>query len=230
MRPSSTPNLAVSAEYGGSGSRVGGLIAFLLTGGIGLAGVCFGRVVEHFTHGASMDGIAAANATAPYGLIIGAFAALRNRPVRAGVDAAVFFSAFVIGYYWTVARERGIWAVDRHYAAVWLLLAVAVCPMLAAALTWARQRSGPLRAVLFALPAGAACTEVVSGRTWGMASSIGPVVIAMDIVLIATYLLLLPRGMVTKAASVVWTAPVATVMVVVTTHLAERGTYQRWMY
>jgi hypothetical protein len=218
------------ARPGAARSALAAAAKALLLVGLAVTGLAFGRLVDHVTHGASVNGIAAANATAPYGLIIAVISVLPTGAGRAAVNAATFFSAFVVGYYCTLAWQHGVGSVDRHYAAVWLLLAVAACPLVAALVSWARRRSGVLRAVVFAVPAGAAGTEILTDRTWGMASAISPVVVALDAALVLVYLIVLPRGLTTRAAAIVWCAPVVAVLLAVTTVLADDDAYFRWMY
>lgn len=204
-----------------------GWVALLVVAGLA-AGIEGERIIREGA--ASASALAIVNAGAPYAVVLAVLAMVRRSPVWAALDALGFFAAYVGGYYLAVAAHHGRGAVDRHYAAVWLLVALVACPIGAAAITWARARPGVLRAVVFAVPASAAATEVLTGRMWGMGNRLAPVVLTADLLVGAAYLLVLPRGLRTRIAAAVLAVPGTIAFVALTQHLTATGAFWRYVY
>ncbi|GAA2754248.1 DUF6518 family protein [Amnibacterium kyonggiense] len=204
-----------------------GWFALLVVAGLA-AGIEGERIIREAA--ASPDALAVANAGAPYAVVLAVLAMVRRSPAWAAADALGFFAAYVGGYYLAVAVHHGGAAVDRHYALVWLLVALVACPIGAAAITWARARPGVLRAVVFAVPASAALAEALTGRMWGMGDLLAPVVLTADLLVAAGYVLVLPRGLRTRIVAAVLVVPGTIGFVALTQHLTATGAFWRYVY
>ncbi|MGN6444544.1 hypothetical protein [Amnibacterium sp.] len=204
-----------------------GWFALLAVAGLA-AGIEAERIIREGA--SSANALAVVNAGAPYAVVLALLAMVRRSPLGAALDAVGFFAAFVAGYYAAVGLKLGGAAVNRHYAGIWLLIALVCCPLGAAAITWARQRPGVLRAVVFALPAAGAATEVLTGRMWGMGNTLAPVVLVADVLVGGGYLLVLPRGISTRLVAVALAVPMTIALVIAAQHFTATGAFWRYMY
>lgn len=206
------------------------LLALVVALFLAVAGLWAGVQIDGIIHHGSPRAIAVANATAPYAVLVAGFALLRRSPLRAALDAVVFFVSFIAGYYLDLAHQAGVASLNRHYAGIWLLIAALICPIIAATLTWARRRKGILPAIVFAIPAAAALTEALTGRTWGMGAALPGIVIAADLLVAAGYLLALPRGILTRVLVLLTMTPLTIALITITNHLHHINAYNRLMY
>ncbi len=206
------------------------LLALVVALFLAVAGLWAGVQVDGIVHHGSPRAIAVANATAPYAVLVAGFALLRRSPVRAALDAVVFFVSFIAGYYLDLAHQAGVSSLNRHYAGIWLLIAALICPVIAATLAWARRRRGILPAIVFAIPAAAALTEALTARTWGMGAALPGVVVGADLLVAAGYLIALPRGILTRVLVLLAMTPLTVALVTITDHLHQINAYSRLMY